>query len=368
MDDQSLFASRLKKQWRTFSKYLRYVFNDHAVLAFFFLLGALGLAYRSLWQHVSINLWTQLSLTLVLIATLFIFKTPASFLKTADPVFMIGDESRIRRLLTQSTRYSMLVNGLIELGLVLLLWPMMLRIYTTSFVIISVITAILIIIKVIITNVLSQRMRRFKTANVPTMVNWRALIDYETRRQNSILAFFNLFIDVPGQRPKIRRLKWADMLIKRWPHKNNPLVKLVLTSFLRQTQFSGVWLRLTVIGMVLGAITNGWLQTILYAILLYLMIIQLMPIITSYRSIVFDHIFPISIKQRQQALRLVIVPFMLLTIILWSGIAVILTHDITQLLQNIITLVVVVLILVCLYINRKIANTFKRRHSRAFTK
>jgi len=368
MSHESLFTRRLKMQWHTFSRYLRYVFNDHAVLAFFFLIGALGLAYRSLWQQAPVNIWTQISLTLLLVLTLYIFKTPANFLKDADPIFMLGDELRIRKLFTQATRYSMFVNGLIEAGLILLLWPMMLRLYTTSFIIIGFITIVFIIIKITITYVLAQHVRRFNTTSVPEMINWRALVTYENRRQNSILAFFNLFIDVPGQKPKIRRLHWADNLIKHWPQHKNPLVKLLITSFLRQTQYSGTWLRLTMIGIVLGGLTNGWLQTFLYVILLYLMIIQLLPIMSSHQQNVFDHIFPISIKQRQQAFRIVVLPFILLTIILWSGVAFIVTQDSTHLCQNIIILVVVVLILVCLYTDRKIANTFKRRHSRAFTK
>lgn len=34
-----LFKERWQREWRQYSKYLRYVFNDHAMLALLFLLG-----------------------------------------------------------------------------------------------------------------------------------------------------------------------------------------------------------------------------------------------------------------------------------------------------------------------------------------
>ena len=37
-----LFKERWQREWRQYSKYLRYVFNDHAMLAVLFLLGAAG--------------------------------------------------------------------------------------------------------------------------------------------------------------------------------------------------------------------------------------------------------------------------------------------------------------------------------------
>ncbi len=48
--------------------------------------------------------------------TLSVFNKPASFLQPADPVFLLGDEAALRELVQKGTRYSMVVNGLIEGG------------------------------------------------------------------------------------------------------------------------------------------------------------------------------------------------------------------------------------------------------------
>lgn len=369
MDKRHLFQQRWTQQWRLFSKYLRYVFNDHAVLALFFLLGAAGLAYRNLWQHAPITLGTKALLLIILVITLVIFKTPANFLKPADPVFLMGDETALRRLFRTATRYSAVINGVMQFIMTLLLWPMMFRLLTPYLSVVILVTLVLVITKIILTITAAKRIAMYRQAEAGDMIDWRALIANEEKRQNSILAFFNLFIDVPGQRPSIKRHRWADRFIHNWPgHRQNPLVKLMVTTFVRQSQFAGVWVRLTAIGIVAGLVTTGWLQTALYAILMYLIVLQVLPLVASHQQLVFDHLFPVTIGQRQQAFRFAITPWLVLTIMIWSLVGFATTPSVTLLLQNVIGLVVVGGILVFWYTNRRIANTFRRRNSRAFTK
>ena len=81
-----LFKDRLAR-WRQYLKYLRYVFNDHAVLALFILAGAGGLAYQSLWQmHLSI--WTKH--TAYCYFSDFHFQKPTNLIKQADPTALLG--------------------------------------------------------------------------------------------------------------------------------------------------------------------------------------------------------------------------------------------------------------------------------------
>ena len=127
-------------------------------------------------------------------------------------------------------------------------------------------------------------------------------------------------------------------------------------------------MRLTAIGIVAGLVTTDWLQTALYAILMYLIVLQVLPLVASHQQLVFDHLFPVTIGQRQQAFRFAITPWLVLTIMIWSLVGFATTPSVTLLLQNVIGLVVVGGILVFWYTNRRIANTFRRRNSRAFTK
>ena len=115
------------------------------------------------------------------------------------------------------------------------------------------------------------------------------------------------------------------------------------------------------------AAANG-LQTVLFVILFYLLVLQLLPLASAHQSLVFDHLYPVTVAQRQQAFRNALIPWLAVTGLIWAIVGGVLAGSITLLLQNVIGLVVVGGILLFWYTNRIIANTFRRRNSRAFTK
>lgn len=364
-----LFKERWQREWRQYSKYLRYVFNDHAMLALLFLLGAAGLAYRQLWESAPVTFWTRSLLLLVLLLTLALFKTPASFVKGADPVFFMGNEGVLRRLFHQATIYSVIVNGVIQLILTVLLWPMMFRLLTPKFVTMLLVTIALMAVKMLFVFMKARRTTLFDTTVGNNLIDWRAVVAAEDKRQAAIFSFFNLFIDVPGMKPAVRRQRWADRLIGHWPNQSrNPLVRLLVTTFVRQGQYWDVWGRLSLIGLLVAFVITGWLQTVLFVILFYLLVLQLLPLASAHQSLVFDHLYPVTVAQRQQAFRNALIPWLAVTGLIWAIVGGVLAGSITLLLQNVIGLVVVGGILLFWYTNRIIANTFRRRNSRAFTK
>lgn len=364
-----LFKERWQREWRQYSKYLRYVFNDHAMLALLFLLGAAGLAYRQLWESAPVTFWTRSLLLLILLLTLALFKTPASFVKGADPVFFMGNEGVLRRLFHQATIYSVIVNGVIQLILTVLLWPMMFRLLTPKFVTMLLVTIALMAVKMLFVFMKARRTTLFDTTVGNNLIDWRAVVAAEDKRQAAIFSFFNLFIDVPGMKPAVRRQRWADRLIGHWPNQSrNPLVRLLVTTFVRQGQYWDVWGRLSLIGLLVAFVTTGWLQTVLFVILFYLLVLQLLPLASAHQSLVFDHLYPVTVAQRQQAFRNALIPWLAVTGLIWAIVGGVLAGSITLLLQNVIGLVVVGGILLFWYTNRIIANTFRRRNSRAFTK
>lgn len=364
-----LFKYRFNNRWQIYFKYLRYVFNDHAVLALFFLLGAAGLAYQSLWQTAVINLWTQTILIFIILLTLIIFKEPANFTKPADATALLGDEKSFRHMVKQATYYSMLINGVVEGGLILILWPMLFRLFTHSILILICLTFLLIFLKMLLTYGIVRRNIRFENQNNSRLINWRRLISAEENHQFIVLSFYNLFIDVPGITPKVKRQKWADLLIKYWPEKKElPLTKLFVTAFIRRTQFIKLWLRLTLIGVGAAWFTTGWLQTILLMILLYLLVLQLMPIYEVHQHVVFNFLYPITYKKRLRAFQFAILPWIVVTLIIWLLVVFLTRFNVNLLIQNILSLVLLGCILVFWYTEQKITRNTQRRHTRAFTK
>ena len=364
-----LFRDRLAKRWQQYLKYLRYVFNDHAVLALFILAGAGGLAYQSLWQNAPINIWTKSILLIVILMTFIFFKNPTNLIKQADPTALLGDEAALRTLLKQSTIYSMIVNGIVEGILLVALWPMMFHLLTNSLVLILISTVILTALKMLLTYIIASQQRLFPDATDSKLINWRHLVTTEENHQFIVLSFYNLFIDVPGITPKIKRQSWADSFIKMWgKHVHNPLIKLYVTAFIRRTQYIKLWFRLTIFGGFAAWFTTGWLQTILLIILFYLLVLQLIPLSNVHKHIVFNFLYPITSRQRIQAFQYAILPWLAITQLIWLIIAFMATTSITLLLQNLICLVVIGGVLVFWYTKQKINKSTQRRNTRAFTK
>lgn len=364
-----LFKDRVANRWHQYLKYLKYVFNDHAVLALFILAGAGGLAYQSLWQTAPINIWTRLLITIIIIMTFIFFKNPTNFIKPADPTALLSDETSLRKLIKQATTYSMIINGIVE-GIVLLaLWPMIFRLLTNSIPLVLATTIVLVALKMLLTKHIAQKQRLFVDAANSKLINWRQLVTTEENHQFIVLSFFNLFIDVPGITPRIKRQSWADTLISFWDrHNNNLIIKLYVTAFIRRTQYIKLWFRLTIFGGLAAWFTTGWLQTILLVILFYLLVLQLIPLSNVHQHIVFNFLYPISNQQRLRAFQLAMLPWLITTQLIWVIIGFIADPSINLLLQNLICLVVIGGILVFWYTEQKINKSTQRRNTRAFTK
>lgn len=372
MKGSQLFKQRWQRQWRTYANYLPYVFNDHAILAFVILFGAALLAYRKLLLTLPVTPLTVGLVWLVMGLTLCFFNRPATFILEADTIFFLGDQSSLRDLYRDAAIYSMVVNGLIELGLMVLLLPVMAVLITHQVWLLVGLVLIFTTCKVAWTGWLAYRWGHFsdqQTRASKTLFNWRRLAQAETNRQAGMMAFFNLFIDVPGQATKITKRQWVSPLIKHWPGQDRvPLTYLYLLTFFRQNQYFFTWGRLTGFGLAVVLLSHGWLTVCLLALLMYLLVLQLIPLVSSHQQIVFDHLMPLKLTDRKVAFINTISPLVGFTLILWLGLALGLNHNLHYLLQLGLPLVLVTLGLVFWYSGRQIEKLSKRRQYRAFKK
>ncbi|KRN33561.1 ABC transporter permease [Weissella halotolerans] len=372
MKGSKLFKQRWQRQWQTYAKYLPYVFNDHAILAFVILFGAALLAYRQFLLTLTVTPLTLLLLWLGMGLTLTIFNRPATFILEADTIFFLGDQTSLVGLYHYATLYSMIINGFIELVLLLALLPLMIVLLTTKVWLLVLLICLMVTCKVMCTGWLAYRWAHFSNdygAVSNKLVNWRQLAQAETNRQARILAFFNLFIDVPGQTAKLSRRRWATPLIRHWPGQQTArLTYLYVLTFFRQDQYFMTWMRLTLFGLAVVVLSQGWLRVCLLALLVYLLMLQLIPLVTSHRQIVFDHLMPLSLADRKAAFVWVISPLLVVTQVLWLGLALVLAPKGQELLQMGLPLVLMTLVLVFWYSGKEIETLFKRRAYRAFKK
>lgn len=356
---KQLFKMRWQQQWRRFSKYLRYVFNDHAILALVFILGAGMVAYQNFLTTMPITLVNQCLVAAVVLLSSFFWRVPATFIAEADPLYFMGDEKQLRDIRQLGIMYSLCVRSLIQLGVLIILLPMMLRQFSYVPVIFWGLLVISMLLALSVMYYTGQRASRFEQQTTPLM-NWRGITQLETKRVQRILQVFSWFIDVPERKTDVTTHAWSDWVIKHWRTKNG-LTNLYVTTFLRTNDYMQLFVTMSMVGLVVVSTLDGWLMIASLMGLIYLFVIQVLPIMMAYRQRVFDHLIPVTIKQRQLAFHQLMNPLLGMMILIWGIMGLIAGLPVKMVLMVEIILVLWALALVFLYSDRKAENMFKRR-------
>lgn len=362
----NLFSQRRQRHFMELLKYWRLVFNDHFVIALFFLFGALAYGYSQWLPQLNNHLWWSRWLLVLWFVLITQVGRLATLLKRPDPVFLLPQVKSISRYLKQATIYSMVLGVLMMLTLAAIALPFALTTERLTRLDIS-----LILITALITKVTwhwtarkaisirwgAQRRRTVAEYWINPLIvwlvtwlvgpiwgllvsvilliamttyyrnvgiDWRLAVRAEQDRMFSIYRFFNLFTDVPSVQGNIKRRRWATGLIKILENDNHPWAYLYAHGFVRNTEVSGLVTRLTIVGMlVVFFIPVNWLNTVIALLFIYLVATQLMPFYEQYKNNVFTHIYPVThevqVKDFQRLLNRVIIIEMLLIVIASIG-------------------------------------------------
>lgn len=131
-------------------------------------------------------------------------------------------------------------------------------------------------------------------------IDWRAAVKMEDDRMYSVYRFFNLFTDVPKVQGNVKRRPWANGLIRRLTVPGHPWSYLYARGLLRNTDISGIVIRLTLLAMVVAFVVPiTWLNSALVVLLIYLIASQLMPLFDQFDGNVFTHLYPVPFAQRR---------------------------------------------------------------------
>jgi ABC-2 type transport system permease protein len=102
----------------------------------------------------------------------------------------------------------------------------------------------------------------------------------------------------------------------------NTYLYLYARSFLRNSEYSGVALRLAFIGGVVLLFLKGfWLMLAIALLLLYLIGFQLIPIYTQFDYMIMTFLYPITEKQKKQAVGQLITVILVVVALLFTGAA-----------------------------------------------
>ncbi|MCX2186771.1 MULTISPECIES: ABC transporter permease [Limosilactobacillus] len=340
----NLFNKRRQRHFMMLLKYWRLVFNDHFVIALFFLFGALAYGYAQWLPQLGPHLWWSRWLLVAWFTVLAQVGRLATLVERPDPVFLLPMVGHMQRYLRQAGRYSLALGELMTLAGAFVALPFALT--TERLTMVDVVSIFLVAMLAkdswlrLAQGMISQQWGQRRQwlhlaqwllplvvamvtwlvnplwglvlviaigANVdyffsPTKltIDWRAAVKMEDDRMYSVYRFFNLFTDVPKVQGNVKRRPWANGLIRRLTVPGHPWSYLYARGLLRNTDISGIVIRLTLLAMVVAFVVPiTWLNSALVVLLIYLIASQLMPLFDQFDGNVFTHLYPVPFAQRR---------------------------------------------------------------------
>ncbi|CAJ1200462.1 hypothetical protein CPR19088_GLDEOEPO_00792 [Companilactobacillus paralimentarius] len=341
-----LWNERLRRHQLNQFKYLRLIFNDNFVLAFIVLIGALGFWYSNLLGTIHHTLVFGKPIVIILLFLAVQVGGIATLLEEPDSTFLLVKEKEFYKYFRAAKNYSSfmpvvtlaLVNFLlsafasrgaglkiidiiaIAIGLIVyklaFLNVNLMEIYDrahfgsismrlVSNILLLVALAIstyffswtMLIVAVVYYFYLNAQVRTLETSG---QLQWKLAIETEDQRMFRIKRFYNLFTDVPGVNSKIKRRKWLDgLLTPIKPVSSNTYLYLFARGFVRNNEYIGLFLRLTIIqAIMLALIDNFYISLIVEMLFIYLVGFQLKPYFKEVMQNLMQRLYPISGKTK----------------------------------------------------------------------
>ena len=339
-----LFKKRQQRHFMMLLKYWRLVFNDHFVIALFFLFGALAYGYSQWLPQLGPHLWWSRWLLVIWFTILAQLGRLATLIERPDPIFLLPQVNAMQRYLRQAANYSLILAELGTVAGTFVDLPFALTTEKLSWInVTEVLIAALFAKEVwlylariaisqqgqghrrllqagrwglpfiiavgtwlgnpLIGMVAGVAVNSILAASLPVQrlaLDWRTAVRSEAARMDSVYRFFNLFTDVPKVQGNVRRRRWATGLVRWLSIPGHPWSYLYARGLVRNADISGIVIRLTLLAMVIVFLVPiGWLNVVLTALFIYLIATQLFPLFDQFDDNVFTHLYPVSFAQRQ---------------------------------------------------------------------
>lgn len=345
-----LWKKRFSNASKEMMRYLRYIFNGHLVVVMLFLLGTLAFYYQEWISTLTPQFPAAIIMTLILV--LFVTYSPTyTFLLPADKIFLLPVETKLNSYFLRANIVSIIFQSYILLLLLAALMPMYVQVYEGSygqflniFAVIVVVKSLNLFIRKYIFYYIDKTVHLidfivrliingiclyflFSKANIIFVfttiiiliglyvffrndvkekgVKWEILIEQEEKRKASFYRLANMFTDVPQLKEKVKRRKYLDILLKFIPFGTEHTANnLLMRTFIRSGDYLGLFIRLTVIGViVVYFITNFWAQLFLILLFIYLTGFQLLPLRLHHQNNLFFELYPLEQNVKDQALK-----------------------------------------------------------------
>jgi ABC-2 type transport system permease protein len=395
-----IWRERSKKYQLMVMKYLKYVLNDHLILALLFFVGGLGLAYSNWLKTLQPTTWYLQPLLLIVGILLTMVGRPVLLLEKPDAVFLIAQEKKIDTYLKKSLRRtSFSTLGALFIGLIVV-FPLLAVTYhdllaTLSWCIMAVLGSFsnvflkyqrlyfdskwnnqigqLLMIAIILgvgTVMIPQlglalmlitiifRVLQLKRTFKQNRFDWQTAIQLETNRMGQLYQFFSLFTTVKQVPVKVKRRQYADGLIRFLAGKANVFTFLYPRIIIRSGNQGSLMLRLLLVGMLIEVYsTQVPLKIAIGALTTYLIVIQLVDVYRPVHENVFVKIYPVAPIEAEKGLLSVMKRIILISAIFLTVAGLITNFSISYLVISVVTQAFVALVLLKWFIPRYIKKS-----------
>lgn len=348
MNKEHIWKDRFNVHLKETGKYLKYIFNGHLVFVIIILLGGAGY-YYSEWVKTLTPEFPSLYIMAVILGILMTVSPISTFFREPDMVFLLPIETRLGSYIKKSWVYSLALQVYLLVMVLAVLMPMYIQtrkdsavpfiwllvvllvqkginlavrwfsLYyreKSSIMIDSVvrflINAVLIyflcagaspIFSVILILLLAGLGMYYYKNTRQLGFNWAKLIELEVGRMSAFYRIANLFTDVPKLKDKIAERRWLNGLLKLFPNtKENPFGYMYARTFLRANDYLGLFVRLTVIAVIIFLFASlQWGNVFLAVLFIYITGLQLLPIWHHHDHKIIIELYPFNIKERQKA-------------------------------------------------------------------
>lgn len=367
-DEKKLWKDRSVLRLKEFGVYLRYILNGHLVVVLLFLIGTAAFYYQNWISSLSQDFPAEIIIAVIL--GLFLTHSPVyTFLLEADQVFLIPLETRLKGYFLRSGVLSLVFQGYILLMVLAIVMPMYAHVSANGFQSFFIFLFILLVIKgwniavnwkihyyvqpsvytwdmfvryfinmlftfllfnnahfvflLIFALIMASYYRSFYVRTKKMGLKWDLLIAQEEKRMASFYRLANLFTDVPKLKDTVKRRKWLDWFINGISFSQDKTYDyLFARTFLRSSDYLGLFIRLTVIGaLALYFISFGAGQIVLSLLFIYLTGFQLLPLWNHHQNKLWIDLYPVSHNHKTTAfhsllMRILIIQSSIFTVVI----------------------------------------------------
>ncbi|MEG2707665.1 MAG: ABC transporter permease [Vagococcus sp.] len=372
---EEFYKKRQASHKKNMMKYMKYVLNDHFLLVMLISLGGFGLYYSEFVKSLNSSFVIGKVVAIVLcVLTVFVGRL-ATLMKEADSVFLLPKERHMLNYLKTSFKHSILLPFVVIVLVTGVLMPLLVATSQLTFndfyplvLNLWVLKLAHLIIQVenlyldtektvkfqwfllLISSVLSMSLNvlimpwfglpisilclvyclvQSKNAVSHHPFNWQKSIELERKRMKKIYSFINLFTDVPGLSADIKRRAYLDPVLHKIKREQGQTYTYLYSRvFLRGTEYSGLVIRLTLIGSLVLLFSDQLiLNAIVSALFVYLIGFQLLPMYNEFDYMLMTQLYPVPKGQKSVAVQKIIGLILLVVSILFSLLLLIVLED-----------------------------------------